>query len=743
MSRIYADIIVDISQEKLDKSFQYEIPEELQGQVEIGKRVRIPFGNGGRELTGYVIGLSEEPKIEPSRIKAILAVEDRGMEIESRLISLAGWIARQYGSTMNQALKTVLPVKEKEAAKEKRLLCLAAPEEVCFPYLEECRRKHYRAKERLLQALMEKKKLDYTCATGELKITASVIRGLEEKGLLRIERERDYRNPVSKETGRQKPEIPALTPAQERVCREIFAEWETGHPRPCLIKGVTGSGKTEVYMELMTRVLEKGQQVIVLIPEIALTYQNVSRFYRRFGDCVSLINSRLSKGERSDQFERAKKGEVSIVIGPRSALFTPFPNLGLILIDEEHEDSYKSEKTPCYHARETAIRRGEMEGAHVVLGSASPSVESYYKGKTGEYKLLYLEERYGGSQLPEVFVVDLKEELKAGNRSMFSALLTEKIQDRLQKKEQVMLFLNRRGYTGFVSCRSCGHVMKCPHCDVSLTSHRNGKLICHYCGYETWDVKKCPVCGSPYIGGFKAGTQQIETLLQRSFPGSRVLRMDADTTKKKDDHEKILAAFARGEADILIGTQMIVKGHDFPNVTLVGALAADLSLCSEDYRAAEKTFQLLLQAVGRAGRGQRAGEAVIQTYHPEHYSIQAASSQDYEEFYRQEIRYRLLMEYPPAAAMAAVRGACTEEELLKEAMSYCRKYIRRIYPKEDLILIGPAPETVSKVQDYYKMVLYMRHRDRELLVRLKDALEKYIAVNKGFQSIYIQFDFNV
>lgn len=376
MSRIYADIIVDISQEKLDKSFQYEIPEELQGQVEIGKRVRIPFGNGGRELTGYVIGLSEEPKIEPDRIKAILAVEDRGMEIESRLISLAGWIARQYGSTMNQALKTVLPVKEKETAKEKRYLCLAAPEEACIPFLEEYRRKHYKAKERLLQALMEKKTLEYTYAAAELKITASVIRGLEEKGLLKIERERDYRNPVSKGEDRKNLEISPLSPAQKEVCREIFAEWETEHPRPCLIKGVTGSGKTEVYMELITHVLEQGQQVIVLIPEIALTYQNVSRFYRRFGDCVSLINSRLSKGERFDQFERAKKGEVSIVIGPRSALFTPFPNLGLILIDEEHEDSYKSEKTPCYHARETAIRRGEMEGAHVVLGSASPSVES-------------------------------------------------------------------------------------------------------------------------------------------------------------------------------------------------------------------------------------------------------------------------------------------------------------------------------------------------------------------------------
>ncbi len=588
-------------------------------------------------------------------------------------------------------------------------------------------------------------------------------------------------------------------------------EWQQEQPRPCLIKGVTGSGKTQVYMELIEAVLKQGKQVIVLIPEIALTYQNVVRFYSRFGSCVSVINSRLSVGERFDQFERAKKGEISVVIGPRSALFTPFPNLGLIIIDEEHEDSYKSEKTPCYHARETAVRRGKMESARVVMGSASPSVDSYYRGKAGEYQLLYLNERYGGKELPEVEIVDLKAELKTGNRSIFSHVLTEKLEERLQKKEQSILFLNRRGYTGFVSCRSCGYVVKCPHCDVSLTAHRNGKMICHYCGYEIPQVKTCPSCGSPYIGGFKAGTQQIETLLKKSFPDARILRMDADTTKNKGGHEKVLSAFAAGEADILIGTQMIVKGHDFPNVTFVGVLAADLSLYSEDYRASEKTFQLLLQAVGRAGRGRKKGEAVIQTYHPEHYSILAAAAQDYEAFYQAEIGYRLLMDYPPAAFMTAsektfqlllqavgragrgqkkgeaviqsyppehdsilaaaaqdyeafyqaeigyrllmdyppaafmtaVRGSCKNEELLKQAMEYCRKYIEKIYKKEDLILVGPAPETVANVQDYYKMVLYMRHENRELLVRLKDALEKYIAVNKGFQDIYIQFDFNV
>ena len=713
----------------------------MEPQIEEGKKVRIPFGKGGREITGYVVGLSSEPKIEADRIKPILAVEEQGMEIESRLISLAAWIARNYGSTMNQALKTVLPVKEKAAARERRYICLKADPKACDSLLNEYVRKHYRAKERLMRALLRKKILEYSSAIKEMKISPEVVKGFEKEGLVSVERERCYRTPLPKMIPSQKPAL--LNEEQQQAVKEILEEWASQAPRPCLIKGVTGSGKTEVYMELIRHVLEQGRQVILLIPEIALTYQNVSRFYARFGEQVSLIHSRMSQGERYDQFERAKEGKISVMIGPRSALFTPFPRLGLILIDEEHEDSYKSEKTPCYHARETAIQRGKMEGAFVVMGSASPSVESYYKAETGAYRLVRLEQRYGGSTLPDVSIVDLREELKTGNRSVFSSLLTGKIQERLKKKEQVILFLNRRGYSGFVTCRSCGHVMKCPHCDVSLTSHRNGRLICHYCGYETADVQKCPVCGSPYIGGFRAGTQQIESLVLKSFPGAKVLRMDADTTRRKDDHEKILSAFGRGEADILIGTQMIVKGHDFPRVTLVGVLAADLSLCSGDYRAGEKTFQLLLQAVGRAGRGERPGEAVIQTYHPDHYCIQAAAAQDYDWFYQEEMAYRSLMDYPPRAAMAAVRGAGKEEELLTRAMDYCRKYIERIYPGKDLTLIGPAPESVAKVQDMYRRVLYMRHQDREILVKIKNALEKYIEVNRGFRNIYIQYDFTV
>lgn len=741
MKDLYADIIVDISQEKLDKTFQYRVPGELEARIEEGKKVRIPFGKGGREITGYVVGLSSEPKIEADRIKDILAVEEQGMEIESRLISLAAWIARNYGSTMNQALKTVLPVKEKAAARERSYICLKADPKACDSLLNEYVRKHYRAKERLMRALLRKKTLEYSSALKEMRISPEVVKGFEKEGLVSVERERCYRTPLPKSI--PSPKTALLSEEQQRAVRGILEEWDSENPRPCLIKGVTGSGKTEVYMELIRHVLEQGKQVILLIPEIALTYQNVSRFYARFGEQVSLIHSRMSQGERYDQFERAKEGKISVMIGPRSALFTPFPRLGLILIDEEHEASYKSEKTPCYHARETAIQRGKMEGAHVVMGSASPSVESYYKAETGVYRLVRLEQRYGKSILPDVSVVDLREELKTGNRSVFSGLLTRKIQERLKKKEQVILFLNRRGYSGFVTCRSCGHVMKCPHCDVSLTSHRNGRLICHYCGYETMDVQKCPVCGSPYIGGFRAGTQQIESLVLKGFPGARVLRMDADTTRRKDDHEKILSAFGRGEADILIGTQMIVKGHDFPKVTLVGVLAADLSLCSGDYRAGEKTFQLLLQAVGRAGRGERPGEAVIQTYHPDHYCIQAAAAQDYDWFYQEEMDYRSLMDYPPRAAMAAVRGAGKEEELLIRAMDYCRKYIERIYPGKDLTLIGPAPESVAKVQDMYRRVLYMRHTDREILIKIKNALERYIEVNRGFQNIYIQYDFTV
>ncbi|MDE7017029.1 MAG: primosomal protein N', partial [Lachnospiraceae bacterium] len=449
-----------------------------------------------------------------------------------------------------------------------------------------------------------------------------------------------------------------------------------------------------------------------------------------------------SMGEKYDQMERARKGELDVIIGPRSALFTPFPDLGVIVIDEEHENSYKSESMPKYHARETAMQIAKIKGASVVLGSATPSLEAYYRAGKGEHKLYQLSERLTGGSLPKVYTIDLREELKEGNRSIFSRKLKSLLENRLMTGEQSMLFLNRRGYAGFVSCRACGHVMKCPHCDVSLSEHRNGKLVCHYCGYEESRPKTCPACGSKYLLGFKAGTEQIEEAVHKEFPTARVLRMDADSTRSKESYEKILSAFADGAADILVGTQMIVKGHDFPNVTLVGILAADLSLNQNDYRAGERTFQLLTQAAGRAGRGSKAGEVVIQTYQPEHYSIIHAAKQDYEGFYAEEIVYRELLQYPPAAHMLAVLSIAKEEKAGGEVLQQFVRFLREKIEEQAMpYVIGPAPAALSRLNDLYRHILYFKHAEYEKLVLIKDILEAY-AKEQDFKNISIQFDFD-
>lgn len=737
---IYADIIIDISSDKLDRSFQYKVPERLEQEIKVGMVVSIPFGNASQLRKGYVTGFSKEPKIASGKLKEICEICSGEETTESRLIALAAWMKENYGSTMIQALKTVLPIQEKIKAKERRYICLNISEDEGYQILADLEKTRFRARTRLLKELLEKKRLDSAQASKKLGATSAVIKKMQEQGIIRIEYDEILRN--SMDTS----DIPAenqmlLTQEQEIAVQQIREEWEKQSPRPVLIEGVTGSGKTQVYMKLIEWTISRGEQAIVLIPEIALTYQTVRRFYARFGDKVSVINSRQSQGERYDQFKRAKRGKVQVMIGPRSALFTPFGNLGLIVIDEEHEPSYKSERSPRYHARETAIKRAELEHARVVLGSATPSVEAYSQAKKGAYGLVRLNARYGSRPMPQVSIVDLREELKAGNRSVLSRELREKMKARFEKKEQVMLFLNRRGYAGFVSCRSCGQVMKCPHCDVALSEHNNDRLLCHYCGYETRKPQACPVCGSPYIGGFKAGTQQIEKVVRETFPGVHTLRMDFDTTRTKGSYEKILASFAKHEADVLIGTQMIVKGHDFPDVTLVGVVAADLSLNAEDYRCAERTFQLLCQAAGRGGRGEKPGEAVIQTYQPDHYSIQAAAVQDYQAFYEEEMSYRMLLDYPPAAHMLAVLGSGPEDELLVQAMHYLKLYVQRIYKKNDLHVIGPAYAAVGKVKDIYRQVIYLKHEDYQILVWIKDQLEKYIEINSGFRKLYIQFDF--
>lgn len=736
---LYADVIVDISHEKLDRSFQYLVPREMEDEIRVGMVAAIPFGNGNKERKGYVTGLSGEPKYDPAKIKSLRRLCSGEETTEARLVSLATWMKERYGSTMAQALKTVLPVREKIRHKEKRLLYLRVSREQAEQEASRMEKSRCRARARVLRALLEKEPLDCTKAAKELGMTSSVLKPLLEQELVEIRQDEVYRIPAE-EVSVPVEEHSVLSDAQKEALDEILAEWENSSARPVLLHGVTGSGKTQVYMKLIEKVISSGRQVIVLIPEIALTYQTVRRFTGWFGDKVSVLNSRMSPGERYDQFRRARQGGIQIMVGPRSALFTPFSRLGLIIVDEEHEPTYKSENSPRYHAREVAVRRGEMENARVVLGSATPSLESYTKARQGEYLLVKLTERYRDRPLPEVSIVDLREELKSGNRSVLSRKLQEAVQHRLERGEQAMLFLNRRGYAGFVSCRSCGEVLKCPHCDVALSEHSNGKMICHYCGYERPSVKVCPVCGSPYIGGFKAGTQQIEAVLRREFPDAGILRMDYDTTRARGSYEQILASFAAHEADILVGTQMIVKGHDFPDVTLVGVIAADLSLNEADYRCGERTFQLLTQAVGRSGRGRKTGEAVIQTYHPDHYSIQAAAHQDYERFYEEEMGYRILMDYPPAAHMLTVLASGEDAALLGKGMEFIRKFAERICPDKELHIIGPADAAVGKVNDIYRKVFRLKHEDGKLLLDMKDKIEKYIEINSGFRKLYIQYD---
>lgn len=719
----YANVIIDISHEKVDRPFQYRIPDSLKEKLAVGMCVQIPFGTGNRKRKGYVIEITGKNEYPEEKIKEIDGIITDNLPAEADAIRLAAWMRQTYGSTMIAALKTVLPVKRTVKAVEKKKLRRILSAEELTSLLGECMRKHQNAKVRVLQELLTEEELPYELVTGKLHVSAATLNSLVNQGAITIESESSYRNPVSLNVTAQSG--PELSEEQRYIKEQILSDYDKNIRNTYLIHGITGSGKTLVYLALIEEMIKRGKQCIVLIPEIALTYQTLLRFYKRFGDRVSVMNSSLSQGERFDQCERARKGEIDVMIGPRSALFVPFPSLGMIVIDEEHEGSYISENAPRYHARETAEYLASLKKASLVLGSATPSLEAYYKAKKGEYRLFTMKNRKNGGELANVRIVDLRQELRKGNRSIFSSDLQELIRDRLGKKQQIMLFLNRRGYAGFVSCRSCGYVMKCPHCDVSLSQHIGGKMVCHYCGYETVQPKRCPNCSSNYILGFKAGTQQIERQLYELFPGIRVLRMDGDTTKQKGSFEKILSAFAEGEADVLLGTQMIVKGHDFPNVTLVGVLAADLSLNDSDYRAGEKTFQLLTQAEGRAGRGTLPGEAIIQTYRPEHYSIQQAAKQDYEAFYEEEILYRELLEYPPAGHMLTILVVSKDEKrckglavrLAKEAGAYVH-------------VIGPTPAAVSKVKDYYRYMIYLKSLKEEPIRQAKERLEALI---NGFE----------
>ncbi|MBO4824822.1 MAG: primosomal protein N' [Lachnospiraceae bacterium] len=729
-----AKVIINISHESVDRPFTYIIPESLKVRVNLGSAVSVPFGAGNTLKKGYVVELTDHTDVAPEKLKEIADVPDKDISLSDKRIALAAWMKRNYGSTMIAALKTVIPIKEKvKESVKKTVVRKKAPEEI-EEYI--AGNKSKTAQLRLLNALLDEERIPKSILDDKLHILASTYKKLEELGFIEIEEERIVRGAVSMNVAHDSHM--KLSPAQQTIVDEVRDDFDKNIHKTYLIHGITGSGKTEVYMQIIDDVIGRGRQAIVLIPEISLTYQTLMRFYKRFGDRVCVMNSTLSKGEKYDIYRQAIEGEVDIVIGPRSALFTPFNNLGVIIIDEEHEGTYKSETMPKYHARETAIELARMNNASVILGSATPSIDSYYRAKNGEYKLFTLTERLTGNQLPNVIVSDLRKELREGNRSILSRDLQELIEDRLNKNEQIMLFLNRRGMAGFVSCRACGFVVKCPHCDVSLSLHRNGKLVCHYCGYTTDNYKNCPKCGSKYILGFKAGTEQVEEIVQKMYPKARTLRMDADTTKKKESYEEILSRFLDQEADILIGTQMIVKGHDFKNVTLMGVLAADMSLFAADYRAPEKTFDLLTQAAGRAGRGDKPGDVVIQTYQPDHYAISFSVDQDYEGFYEEEIGYRDLMDYPPAAHMLSVLVTGADEKACEALAANLAMGVREHFKT---LVIGPAPASVSKINDVYRQVFYLKHKSYDALVEIKDFLEAALSMRKQFkESVFFDFD---
>ena len=740
---VYIDVIVDISVSSLDRIFQYRVPEKLLDAVTVGCQVSVPFGSGNRRRQAYVIGVDTVLDYDASKIKDILEVT-KAPAATGQLIALADWMHERYGCTMAQALKTVLPVK-KSVKEVKRTAYFLADREGAQQLLEKSRKsRREKARVRLLEAILKEGCMSKETVTGVLQISASTMKSILQTGVIREETSQVYRNPVRQrldgwqEVCLNDEQMDAVASIWQNaaICREHWSREQGMH----LLYGITGSGKTEVYMALMEKVLNEGRQIIVLIPEISLTLQTVSRFYARFGSQIAVMNSRLSAGERYDQYMRAKRGEASIMIGPRSALFTPFDRLGLIIIDEEHESAYQSEIVPRYQAAEVAARRAEMSGALVVLGSATPSVAVYQKAREGMISLHRLTHRARtGSHLPDVKVVDLREEFRMKNRGILSQSLHEAMDACLKRGEQMMLFLNRRGYAGFVSCRSCGYVVKCRHCDVSMTVHHHTLLKCHYCGSEQPMPRVCPSCGSPYIAGFGVGTQKVEEFVQKEFPEARILRMDRDTTSGKDDMGRILQIFSEGGADILIGTQMIVKGHDFANVTLVGILAADLSLFAGDYQSSERTFQLLTQAAGRAGRGDRPGEVIIQTYQPEHYCIQTAAAQDYDSFYSQEIRFRQMLHYPPERQMMVMLAEGEHDQQTGQAVQKLRE-IAGEADFEAVEFIGPSRAGIAKAKDLYRYTMYMKHQDIKELMRLRNFLEGYLKWSQQFSNIYFTFD---
>lgn len=665
------------------------------------------------ELTGQTAELSEKEQ------QMIDVLEEQGGAVPLRELEQIFGNRTEYILRCLQEKKVVrLHQKTTRSTykKEKRYVSLTENEELLIAAKEKAEKdKRLAGQLRVLSAISQGESLSVEELKEKAAVTDSPIHTLLQKGVLVEQRRQEKRDVFQLED--YTPTQPFYPTSEQAQALTLLREEEQkAQKRPVLLHGVTGSGKTEIYMQLIEHVIMAGKQAIVLVPEISLTPQTMERFISRFGKRVSVTHSRLSLGERLDQWRKARDGEISIIIGPRSALFMPFSNLGVIVMDECHESSYISDVTPKYHTREVARKLSELTGALLVMGSATPDIDSYHRAVTGEFLLLQLKERTKGSHLPEVFVTDMRKELENGNRSAFGLPLQQAIRENLEKGQQTMLFLNRRGYSTFVSCRKCGEALTCPSCNVSYTYHASDKaLVCHYCGKEVPVPKTCPSCGSHYIRYFGTGTQKIEEETRRLFPEASILRMDADTTTGKNGHARILELFGKGKADILIGTQMIAKGHDFPNVTLVGILAADLSLNLGTYQAAETCFQLITQAAGRAGRGELAGRVFIQTYQPENHAIRMAAAQDYEGFYQEEILLRQAMEYPPFSHIFSVliTGEMEQEVIL--AAQRLGAYMNHYAERAGCTVVGPAPAPLPKFRGEFRWQIFAKGTDADRL----------------------------
>lgn len=665
------------------------------------------------ELTGQTSELSEKEQ------QMIDVLEEQGGAVPLRELEQIFGNRTEYILRCLQEKKVVrLHQKTTRSTykKEKRYVSLTENEELLIAAKEKAEKdKRLAGQLRVLSAICPGESISVEELKEKAAVTDSPIHTLLQKGVLVEQRRQEKRDVFQLED--YTPTQPFYPTSEQAQALTLLREEEQkAQKRPVLLHGVTGSGKTEIYMQLIEHVIMEGKQAIVLVPEISLTPQTMERFISRFGKRVSVTHSRLSLGERLDQWRKARDGEISIIIGPRSALFMPFSNLGVIVMDECHESSYISDVTPKYHTREVARKLSELTGALLVMGSATPDIDSYHRAVTGEFLLLQLKERTKGSRLPEVFVTDMRKELENGNRSAFGLPLQQAIRENLEKGQQTMLFLNRRGYSTFVSCRKCGEALTCPSCNVSYTYHASDKaLVCHYCGKEVPVPKTCPSCGSHYIRYFGTGTQKIEEETRRLFPEASVLRMDADTTTGKNGHARILELFGKGKADILIGTQMIAKGHDFPNVTLVGILAADLSLNLGTYQAAETCFQLITQAAGRAGRGELAGRVFIQTYQPENHAIRMAAAQDYEGFYQEEILLRQAMEYPPFSHIFSVliTGEMEQEVIL--AAQRLGAYMNHYAERAGCTVVGPAPAPLPKFRGEFRWQIFAKGTDADRL----------------------------